>query len=133
MRALWAARVSLVSCGTALASICWLRDPVFVSCSTFTSVILRPSMVTWTCIGPYGVLSTAPVSTLAPAAAAVPPCAAAVPPCCAAAVPPLDLGLVLPVDVLPVDVLPVDVLPVDAAALALPWVPVCGAAMAPLV
>src|SRR5579875_1564992 len=76
MRALCAARVSRFSCGMALASICWLRLPALVSCSTFTPVILLPWSVTWTCIGPYWVLTTAPVRVRVAAEPPVPPCAA---------------------------------------------------------
>src|ERR1700691_4047205 len=42
-------------------SICWLSWPSLVSWTTETLVIFCPSRVTLTCIGPYMVVSTAPV------------------------------------------------------------------------
>src|SRR5580692_11570601 len=61
MRALCAARVSAVSLGMENESICWLSWPSLVSWTTATLVIFCPSRVTLTCIGPYMVVSTAPV------------------------------------------------------------------------
>src|SRR5438874_1810699 len=62
MRALWAARVSVFSLGIAMPSICWLSAPSLVCCTTCTLVIFLPVIVSATCIGPYGVFSTAPVT-----------------------------------------------------------------------
>src|SRR5580692_2902198 len=62
MRALCAARVSAVSLGTENESICWLSWPSLVSWTTATLVIFFPCRVTFTCIGPYMVVSTAPVT-----------------------------------------------------------------------
>src|ERR1700735_189633 len=61
MRALCAERVSAVSLGMENESICWLSWPSLVSWTTETLVIFWPSRVTLTCIGPYMVVSTAPV------------------------------------------------------------------------
>src|ERR1700722_12825588 len=61
MRALCAARVSAVSLGMENESICWLSWPSLVSWTTATLVIRVPVRVTLTCMGPYMVLSTAPV------------------------------------------------------------------------
>src|SRR3984957_8583144 len=61
MRALCAERVSAVSLGMENESICWLSWPSLVSWTTETLVIFLPSRVTLTCIGPYMVVSTAPV------------------------------------------------------------------------
>src|ERR1700733_2709674 len=61
MRALCAVRVSAVSLGMENESICWLSWPSLVSWTTETLVIFWPSRVTLTCIGPYMVVSTAPV------------------------------------------------------------------------
>src|ERR1700689_252148 len=62
MRALCAVRVSAVSLGMANESIWPLSAPSFVCCSTVTLVIRVPARVTWTCMGPYGVLATVPVT-----------------------------------------------------------------------
>src|ERR1700722_11068919 len=62
MRALCAERVSAVSLGMENESICWLSWPSLVSWTTETLVIFLPSRVTLTCIGPYVVVSTAPVT-----------------------------------------------------------------------
>src|SRR6516162_3174996 len=72
MRALCAVRVSLVSCGIAVESICSLLAPTLVSCSTVTLVIRCPIRVTWTCMGPYWVFATAPVTVRVAAEPAVP-------------------------------------------------------------
>src|ERR1700722_4953461 len=62
MWALCAARVSLVSVGMAVASIWSLSEPSSVRCSTVTLVIFVPARVTCTCMGPYWVLATVPVT-----------------------------------------------------------------------
>src|SRR5579862_4786686 len=73
MLALCAVRVSWLSCGMAMASICWLSPPTLVCCSTATLVIFLPATVIWTCIGPYWVFATAPVITRAAVDWPVPP------------------------------------------------------------
>ena len=55
----------------ALASIWSLSGPSLVRSSTRTPVILVPRSPTWTCIGPYCVSATAPVTIRV--AAALPP------------------------------------------------------------
>src|ERR1700733_3713726 len=67
MRALCAARVSLVSWGMAVASIWSLSAPSSVRCSTVTLVIFVPARVTCTCMGPYWVFATVPVTVRAAA------------------------------------------------------------------
>src|SRR3984957_11712924 len=66
MRALCAASVSELSLGMENASIDWLSWPALVSCTTATLVILVPSRVTLTCIGPCMVASPAPVMVRVP-------------------------------------------------------------------
>src|SRR5215467_7519718 len=72
MRALCAVRVSLVSRGIAAESICSLLAPTLVCCTTATLVIRWPTRVTWTCMGPYWVFATAPVTVRVAVEPAVP-------------------------------------------------------------
>src|SRR6185437_7616965 len=67
MRALCAARVSLVSLGMALLSISSLSAPSLVRWSTVTLVIFVLARVTCTCMGPYWVFATVPVTVRADA------------------------------------------------------------------
>src|ERR1700752_2308422 len=67
MCALCAARVSLVSLGMANESIWSLSEPSLVRCRTVTLVIFWPARVSWTCIGPYWVFATVPVTVRAAA------------------------------------------------------------------
>src|SRR5215470_3443477 len=72
MLALCAVRVSLFSFGIAVESICSLMAPTLVCCTTVTLVIRWPTRVTWTCMGPYWVFATAPVTVRAVAEPAAP-------------------------------------------------------------
>src|ERR1700722_18438070 len=62
MWALWATRVSLFSLGMANESIWTLSEPSLVCCRTVTLVIFWPARGTWTCIGPWAVFATVPVT-----------------------------------------------------------------------
>src|SRR5215467_10889137 len=65
MRALCAVSVSLVSLGMAAESISLLISPVLVRCSTVTFVIRWLASVSCTCMGPYWVFTTEPVTVRA--------------------------------------------------------------------
>src|SRR6266567_8606640 len=106
MVALCAVRASDVSFGIAIASIWLLSDPSLVCCTTVTLVIFVPATVMATCIGPYWVLATAPVTVRAPLAAAAPPPAVALLPGLA----PLP-GFAVPLPALPPPALPLPALP----------------------
>src|SRR5580698_2581003 len=72
MCALCATMVSLFVLGMVNESIWTLSEPALGCCRTVTLVIFWPARVTWTCIGPWAVFATVPV-TVREAVAAVAP------------------------------------------------------------